>query len=114
MRQLDLSIPEDPEPVFELQPSQVLRLLSPLRSIGARPELLELSGFDLSEVDSVSIITGLTQLTSLFLEGKLHDDGWALLEAAFASLEIHPEKRVVAGADGMSRFTAEAYGRDQL
>ena len=87
--------------------SQVLRLLSPLRSAGPQLQQLTLNGFDLSQADSVSIITGLTQLTSLsILHCKFHDDGWALLEPAFAHLQVLFIEK--AGGDGMSWFHAEA------
>ena len=92
-----------------LQPSQVACLLSPLRSAGAQLQKLPLSFFDLSEADSVSIITTLTQLTNLKVICNVQDDGWALLEPAFAHLEVLKKDRCwVHGDDGMSWFHAEA------
>ena len=81
-------------PSFELHPSQVARLLSPLRSAGKQLQVLKLRNFDLTQIDSVNIITGLTQLTSLNLFCKFHDDGWALLEPAFAHFGVLRKERL--------------------
>ena len=89
----------------DLEPSQVARLLTPLRSAGAQLQVLELESFDLSHADSVSIITGLTQLTSLDLRCKFHDDGWALLKSAFAHPIAGNRERVWYG--GLSWFRAQ-------
>ena len=67
---------------------------------------------DLSQGDSASIIAGLTQLTKLDLLCKFHDDGWALLEPAFAHLEVLDKIR--ADANGMSWFVAEAASLSQV
>ena len=95
LRYLGLTIPwYEGEPACELQPSQVARLLSPLRSAGAQLQALRMFFFDLSDIESVSILTGLTQLTKLDLqECKFNDDGWALLEPAFAHLNIQVKRR---------------------
>ena len=99
-RCLKLSVSEQRNQVELLQSSQVARLLSPLRSGGAQLQVLYLSGLDLSRVDSVNIITGLTQLTSLSLFCKFRDNGWALLEPAFAHLDVFGKERL--GDGGMS------------
>ena len=107
LRCLDLYIgPDYPTPLFELQASQVACLLSPLRSAGAQLQALQMRNVDLSQAGSISIIIGLTQLTSLHLVCKFHDDGWALLEPAFACLEVRVKERFYTG-DGMSCFYAE-------
>ena len=95
-------------PLPELQRSQLVRLLSPLRSAGAQLQELELIRVELSEADSVRIITGLTQLTNLDLLCKFSDDGWALLEAAFAHLGVLGKERFSANHPGMSWFSAKA------
>ena len=112
LRHLNLCMPRYPGPVFELQPSQLVGLLSPLRSAGAQLQEIQLWNFDMSQADSVSIITGLTQLTSLTLYCKFHDDGWALLEPAFACLEVREKRKVdnapIGAGFSMSHFVAEA------
>ena len=99
------------QPLFEAQSSQVSRLLSPLRSAGPQLWRLSLSGFDLSQGESASIIAGLSQLTSLELFCKFGDDGWALLEPAFVHLEILKKERVVPFLEGISSFCAEVFLR---
>ena len=89
LRRLGLDmVAQASDPSFELQP-QVSRLLSPLKSAGQQLQALDLTKVDLSEADSVKIITGLTQLTSLALFGcEFQDDGWALVEAGFGHLKV--------------------------
>ena len=94
LRCLYLFIPGYPKPCFELLPCEVAPLLSPLRSAGAQLQELDLSSFGLSQAGSVSIITELTQLTSLDLLCNFHDDGWTLLEPAFAHLGVLRSDRV--------------------
>ena len=106
LRHLDLSITGFPKPNFEVQPSQVARMLSPLRSAGSQLKVLMLHYFDFSHSDSVNIITGLTQLTYFDLMGKFCDDGWALSKPAFAHMEGYGNR--TGYGDGMSRFRAEA------
>ena len=109
LRYLDLTIPSYPEPFCELRPSQMVRLLSPLRSAGAQLLVLNMCFFDLCDVDSVSIITGLTQLTKLSLQScKFNDDGWGLLKPGFAHLRMFGRGRVIPCDDGISSFYAEA------
>ena len=114
LRCLGLTIPwYEGEPACELQPSQVARLLSPLRSAGAQLQALTMFFFDLSDVDSVSILTGLTQLTKLDLQAcKFNDDGWALLEPAFAHINIQVKRRDDPDDGDMSSFhvTAAPWG----
>ena len=86
--------------------SQVSRLISPLSAAGPQLQSLTLLGCDLSQADSVNIITGLTQLTSLKLRCEFQDDDWGLLEPAFARLEVLEKNRV--SYSGMSWFHAEA------
>ena len=95
---------------LELQSSQVSRLLAPLRSAGSQLQGLYLDKLDLSQAD-VSIITGLTQLKRLDLVCNFDDGGWALLEPAFAHLELLRNERDDGEySNGMSRFRAGAAG----
>ena len=98
LRRLDLSIigssPYLRAGGSRLQPSQVARLLSPLKSAGAQLQELTLRWFDISQANMVNTITGLTQRTRLELNCGVDDDGWALLEASFPHLEVLIKDRV--------------------
>ena len=115
LRYLELYMPGNFERfsrTFELQPSQVSRLLAPLGAAGGQLQALKLRGFDLSQGDSVNSITRLTHLTSLSLyDCKFHEDGWALLQQAFADILVHNRERVRGWYDGTSHAKAVFLGQ---
>ena len=107
LKRLTLEVPGNERPRFELQASQVSCLLSPLRSAGSQLQALALRFLDLSALPSVTVITGLTQLSVLYLLFKCNQAGWALLRPAFAHLEVKNERRRTA-SQHWSVFHTEA------